>query len=53
MMILSAWEKRMIPAVIEIAGGDTCQFPRNSGASKATTSAIAVAIAVDCHAILR
>jgi len=53
MTILSAWAKRMIPAVIETAGEDTCQFPRTSGASNATTSAIAVAIAVDRHATVR
>src|SRR5215472_6991795 len=43
----------MIPAVIEIAGGETCQFPRTSGASKATTRAITVAIAVALQATVR
>src|SRR6516162_11890360 len=53
MMILSAWEKRMMLPVIEIAGGETCQFVRTNGPSKATTRTMTVAMVTARHATVR
>src|SRR5271166_488929 len=43
----------MMPQVIAIAGGETCQFVRTNGPNSATPRTIAVAIAVARHATLR
>ena len=43
----------MMPPVIMIAGGETCQFVKTNGPNKATTSTIAVAIVVDRRATVR
>jgi hypothetical protein len=52
-MILNAWEKRMIPPVIEIAGAETCHLVNTNGPSKATARTITVAIATARHATVR
>jgi hypothetical protein len=46
MIMRSAWYKRIMPEVIKIAGGETCQFVRTNGPSKATPRTMAVAIAI-------
>jgi hypothetical protein len=40
-------------ALIAIAGGETCQFGRTTGPSKATPRTMAVAVAIACQATVR